>query len=141
VSEKNRSAAKSRARQRGFTLIEVLVALAIMALGMGALIAAASTGLGNARAAQQYIEATRRAQSRLATVGAAVPLATGVQSGDDGQGYTWQIRISTPQPHSGPPVQGQPPLWLYTVEATVSWREAALRRSVSLQSRRLGTNG
>ena len=47
----------------GFTLIEVLVALAIAALGLGALMAAAGTGLGNATLADQYIEATRRAQA------------------------------------------------------------------------------
>jgi general secretion pathway protein I len=141
LSRKNRNGPGPRAGQRGFTLIEVLVALAIMALGMGALIAAASTGLGNARAAQQYIEATRRAQSHLATVGVAVPLSTGEQSGDDGQGFTWRIRIAAPQRHLGDALQGQPQLWLYTIEASVSWRANALTRSVTLQSQRLGTNG
>lgn len=119
----------------------MLIALAIMALGMGALLAATSTGLGNARAAQQYIEATRRAQARLATIGVAVPLATGTVSGNDGDGFAWQVRIAAPQPHIGPPAQGQPPLWLYTVQATVSWRADARMRSVTLQSQRLGTNG
>jgi len=112
-----------------------------MALGMGALLAATSTGLGNARAAQQYIEATRRAQARLATVGVAVPLAAGLVSGDDGDGFAWQLRIATPQAHAGPTAQGQPPLWLYTIEATVRWRADARTRSVTLQSQRLGANG
>jgi general secretion pathway protein I len=141
LSRKSPNCAWHRANQHGFTLIEVLVALAIMALGMGALIAAASTGLGNTRAAQQYIEAVRRAQSHLATVGITIPLSPGVKSGDDGQGYTWRISISAPQSHIGPPAQGQPRLGLYAIEATVSWRANALTRSVTLQSRRLGANG
>ena len=117
------------------------MALAIMALGMGALIAATSTGLGNARAAQQYVEATRRAQSRLAAIGVAIPLTAGVQSGDDGQGFAWEIRIAQPQPHLGPTPQGQPPLALYAIEATIRWHANALTRSVSLRSQRIGANG
>lgn len=117
------------------------MALAIMALGMGALLAAASSGLGNARAARDYVEATRLAQSHLAALGVVIPLAAGVQSGDDGQGFSWVVRVSQPQPHLGPTVQGQQPLWLYTVEASVSWHSGASQRTVTLQSQRLANHG
>jgi general secretion pathway protein I len=136
---KKRNNAKNPAgRQGGFTLIEVLVALAIMALGMGSLLAAVSTGLANTRAARQYVEATRLAQSHLAAIGSATPLVAGVQSGDDGQGFTWQVRVSAPLAHDAPPAKGQTQLLLYTCEAVVSWRSGGLRKSIAIQSQRTG---
>lgn len=125
-----------RGRQAGFTLIEVLVALAIAALGLGALMAAAGTGLGNVALAGQYTEAMRRAQSHLAMVGAVTALAQGDQSGDDGGGYSWRIRISPPLVR--PAGNGAPPPALYAVEVTIGWKSGSSAKSVSLQSQRLG---
>ena len=119
-------------------MIEVLVALAIAALGLGILMAAAGTGLGNAALADQYIEATRRAQSHLAATGTLTPLRAGIQSGDDGGGYSWRVRVSQPTLHAGAPARAaQKPLGLYTIEVTLSWRSGISTRSVSLHSQRL----
>jgi general secretion pathway protein I len=136
--KKNRAYSTRRsARSSGFTLFEVVVALAIAAMGLGALMAATSQGLGNAQLADRYIEATRRAQSRLAELGKATLLVPGVQSGDDGGGFSWRVRIAPPATHDAPPANGVPALALYTVEATVSWQSGGASRSVSLQSLRL----
>ena len=123
-------------RTSGFTLIEVTVALAIASLGLGALMAAAGTGLGNATLAGRYIDATRRAQSHLSAVGTLTPLRPGVQSGNDGGGYSWLVRISEPMLHAPGPVPHKL-LGLYTVEVTLTWRTGVSTRSVSLQSQRL----
>jgi general secretion pathway protein I len=129
---------KNRA-DSGFTLIEVIVALAIAALGLGALMAATGTGLRNAALADQYIEATRRAQSHLAAIGTLTPLRPGIQSGDDGAGYSWQVRISSPVLHAQTAQPDmQKPLGLYTVDVVLTWRSGVSNRSVSLQSQRLG---
>jgi general secretion pathway protein I len=129
-----------RTAASGFTLIEVLVALAIAALGLGFLMLAAGTGLGNSGLADRTIEATRLAQSHLAQAGVTVPLRPGEQSGDDGGGYSWRVRISQPLTHTGAPSATAPqlPLGLYTVEVTVSWRSGAVTKAVSLTSQLLG---
>jgi general secretion pathway protein I len=141
----------------GFTLIEVLVALAIAALGLGVLMAAASQGLTNVGAADRYVEATRRAEARLATLAPMNAIASGEFSGDDGGGYFWLTRI-TPlavypiapaagQAQAGPgngaaaPGAGQGPLALYAVTVTISWRNGAGSKSVTLQSERLARAG
>ena len=127
---------RHRSAQSGFTLIEVVVALAIAAMGLSLLMAAASTGLGNAHLADQTIEATRRAQSRLAEVGATSPLDPGLRSGDDGGGFSWRSRISSPVLQGSLPAGDSKAIGLYTVEVTISWRTGNSIKSVSLQSKR-----
>lgn len=129
---------RHRSAQSGFTLIEVVVALAIAALGLSFLMAAASTGLGNASLADQYIEATRRAQSHLAELGVTERLVAGIRSGDDGGGYSWRSRISPPQLHDALQApEGVAALGLYAVEVTISWRTGDSIRNVSLRSQRI----
>ena len=125
-------------RAFGFTLIEVTVALAIAALGLGVLMAAAGTGLGQSKLADQYIEATRRAQSRLALLDAAIQPQPGTQFGDDGGGYSWQSRISDPVRHAGSKERaGSDELGLYSVEVTLTWRAGAGEKNVTLRSQRV----
>jgi general secretion pathway protein I len=129
---------RHRSTQSGFTLIEVVVALAIATLALSFLMAAASTGLGNAGLANQYIEATRRAQSHLDEVGVTVPLAAGMRSGDDGGGFSWRSRVSAPRVHdAGPAHEAMTPLGLYAVEVTITWRSGDAIKSVSLRSQRI----
>jgi general secretion pathway protein I len=122
----------------GFTLFEVVVALAIAAVGLGFLMSAAGTGLGNSGLAYQYVEATRRAQSHLAEIGVTVPFAAGMRSGDDGGGFAWRTRISPPVMHT---VAAQPEntrLALYTIEVSILWHNGSASKTVSLRSQRIG---
>jgi len=121
----------------GFTLIEVIVALAIAGLGLALMIAAAGAGLGNAGEADRYIAATRRAQSHLATLGITNTLRPGEQSGNDGGGYSWRIRVSEPALHASGTQARAKALGLYTIEVTISWRDGRSTRNVSLLSQRL----
>src|SRR5262249_33431783 len=100
-------------------------------------ISAATSGLANAGLADQFIAATRLAQSHLAEVGVSTPLMPGIQSGNDGAGYTWQIRISPPVVQPGPAAADGPPLGLYTIEVTVGWNDGDLPKSVALRSQRI----
>ncbi len=124
-------------RQSGFTLIEVLVALAIAALGLGVLVAAATTGIGNAGIADKYIHATRLCQSHLAEVGFTIPLKPGVYSGGDGEGFRWRAQIASLGSHRQD-AAGTTALRLYAVTIHESWPSGARRRSVALSSERAG---
>lgn len=121
----------------GFTLIEVLVALAIAALGLALLVAATGSGLENAAIADRTIQATSQAQSRLAQVGRTVPLRKGDYFGDEGDGFHWRVRVADPLLHgsSGAAAGG---LALYPVTVTESWRSGAEEKKLSLYSERLG---
>ena len=146
-----------KAREGGFTLLEIIVAFIIAAIGIAALVRGASGGLAGAQAAAHYQEAVSRAQSRLALL-AAAKLQSGEQRGDDGGGYTWRVFVqpgaSTPAPQ--PPARGggaanptsqtaaapsparAVQLVLYAVSVTIGWTLDGGNRQVTLYSQRLG---
>ena len=133
----------------GFTLLEVVVALAIAALALVTLFQTGSGGLFAADTAARIDEAIERAQSHLAAFGRVGAPAPGQSTGDDGGGYQWQMR-ATPiarQPAAELIDTGKLPderrqvgpcLVLYEIEVTISWRDASQHRSVVLDTRRLG---
>jgi general secretion pathway protein I len=124
---------------RGFTLLEVVVALAIASLALVGLFRAGSGGLFAADTAARVDEAVERAQSHLAAFGRTGAVAPGELAGDDGGGFSWRVRV---QPIAVAPVmaQGQPAAAraLYSVQVSISWRGAGRTRSVVLETRRLG---
>jgi general secretion pathway protein I len=116
--------------ERGFTLLEVLVAFVIAALALGVLFRGTLGGLRVAQVAGHYEEAVSRAQSRLAAL-TPDSLTPGDRQGDDGNGFHWQVRIS---PVATAPA-GSPTL--YAVNVGVSWVDGS-RRMVELDSERIG---
>ena len=121
----------------GFTLIEVLVALGIAAAGLGLLVAATRTGLENTITADRYIQAAGRAQTRIAQIGATIPLKQGNYAGDDGGGFRWHVHIGVPAARGATAAQA-PALNLYPVRTTISWRSGVLQKNLSLYSERVG---
>lgn len=122
----------------GFTLVEVLVALAITGLSLSFLVMAVNTGLENANRADEYLEANQRAQSYLAGVGIVVPLAPGRYSGVDGAGFSWRIRVSPPITQISKGDGSGSALGLYPVDVSVAWHTGSRESVVSLHSERVG---
>src|SRR6201990_2148464 len=79
---------------RGFTLLEVMIALVIAALALGVLFHAGLSGLQSAQAASHYEQAVARARSHLALAVHASPLVAGDWQGDDGGGFAWHLRVT-----------------------------------------------
>jgi general secretion pathway protein I len=119
----------------GFTLIEVVVALAIAGLGLGLLVAATGSGLESSTAAARATTAASHAQSRLAQVGLTLPLKRGDYSGDEGDGFRWRVHIADP---SGQGQVGSTAVALYPVTVTESWRSGVQQKTFSLYSERTG---
>lgn len=130
---------------RGFTLLEVLIAFAILAIALVALFRAFGTGATNARLAQEYTVATLHAESIMAATGIESALAEGVAEGDLPGGYRWETAVAladtgAPAAAAGPDALSADPLAgrLYAVSVTVSWTAGGKTRSVSLDSYRMG---
>lgn len=110
-------------RERGFSLLEILVAFVILALAMGVIMRLFSGALGNIGRAEHHAHAVAVAASVLAGLGVETPLAEGELSGDDGQGYRWQARISRYAEASAALDAAAMPTLLYQVDLTVRWGE------------------
>ena len=126
---------------RGFTLIEVLVAFVIATVALAVLTRAGLDGLRSTTLAARYQEALTRAQSHLAAIGD-TPQPSDRQ-GDEGDGFHWHVRIASLAKEavstagaSGPP----PQVSLLAVSVAISWSDGGRdgsRRSVELDSERI----
>lgn len=82
-------------RQRGFSLIEVIVAFALMALALTLLLGSLSGSAKQVRQADDYSRAALHAQSLFAGLGIQTPLKEGRSEGEWEQGrYHWALQIS-----------------------------------------------
>jgi general secretion pathway protein I len=135
--------AKLAAGDSGFTLLEVVVALAIAGLALVGLFRAGSGGLFAVDAATRAEEAVQRAQSHLAAIGRNAALTAGEFTGDDGGGYRWRLRVTPVNSRQALGPDGVTPAasTLFDVEVAISWPARAGERSVALRTLRLGGGG
>jgi general secretion pathway protein I len=90
-----RSAIDMRTKDRGFSLLEVLVAFVILSLVATALFRMFGGALGNAAAAEEWSRALLVAQTRLAAAAAALPLRESVDQGSEiGGRVRWETKIA-----------------------------------------------
>lgn len=128
---------RRRADRGGFTLIEVLVAIAIAALLLVALLRILTLSLGASERSELVTRATLLAQSTLDAVGVVAPLAEGdIAELVNGP---FHIRAAVERYRAPGGTEGSAQyLVLYRLSTTVSWREGRRPRSVSLSTLRLG---
>ena len=124
---------------RGFTLLEVLVAFIIAAIALTVLFSGSLDGLRAADVSGRYAEAISRAQSHLAVAAVGDGLTSGDRQGDEAHGFHWHVRISPKA--SVPPNPAAPQqrlLTLYAISSAVSWTEGDRTRTVQLDTERVG---
>ncbi len=140
----NRRAAFDRRRsQRGFALVEILVAFAILAIGLGAISTGIAVAMRSDGRTQTTRVALRLAQSRLETAGIVRPLAVGRSEGLTMPNYRWRETISAVQWRAAPqrpPEAGKPeqkaataPLTPFWVEIEVVAADGAVARLAALK--------
>lgn len=122
-------------RQKGFSLLEILVAFSILALSLGVLLNIFSTGLRSAIISDEYIHAVTIAESLLSKAGIESTLEPGESHGIEEDKYSWNILI---EPYVDEVIDlekgGITP---YRITVTVDWKEAQEERSIELNTLRL----
>src|SRR5260370_3718660 len=110
----------------GFTVVEVVMALTILALALGVLLNVMSNSIRQTGQAETAAEAGSLAQSLLAKIGTELPLRDGQITGQSDRGFRWRVQIDAygdGTDRRGEP--GAPPPGL----AERFWRDALRTRS------------
>ena len=81
-------------KQKGFSLLEILIAFSILALSLGILLKIFSAGVNTAVVAEDYTAAVQIAQSLMAKTGLETPLQAGQESGLENEKYHWLVEVS-----------------------------------------------
>jgi len=136
-------------RQRGFTLLEVMLAFVVLAVALGLLLGMLSRGLKQVTQSQAETEAALHAQSLLDALGTIEPLEAGVREGSFEHGrYRWRLQVApgadpapSPPPEEGSPapqpVAGSGAPLLYRVVLEVEWGAAAPAQKLRFDTLRL----
>lgn len=117
----------NRHRQHGFTLIEVIIAFALLALALTLLLGSMSGAARQIRNADDAGRATLHAQSLLAQIGVGEVLQAGRQQGDFEAGrYRWVLEV---KPYVDPLKRTSPNVdlaaaRLLQVQLAVKWGDA-----------------
>ncbi len=125
------------ADQAGFSLLEVLVAFAILALTMGVLLQIFSRALSTTAVSGSFARAAELAEATLARAGVETPLEEGDYAGEAEGGFTWAMRVTQIDVSDLFPDQS-PPVTTYRVTATAYWQDGSTDRHFSLATLRLG---
>ena len=110
--------------KQGFTLLEVMIAVSIMAIALVALFGSQSRSLTHATEAHFNVVAPMLASGKLAELKAdtSAPNNDDGDFGDDYPGYTWEIETENAI-FDSPDALGNLEKPLQKVELTISWNE------------------
>lgn len=132
--------------QRGFSLLEVVLAFVLLAVSLGILTAILGGGLAQVRQAGDASEATLHAHSLLDEVGVLAPIEPGRSEGEFERGrYRWRMEVTEAEDPLPPPEDlPLPPMEggvaasprLYRIELVIGWGEGDYERELSFSTLR-----
>ena len=124
-------------RERGYTLIEVVVAFGLLALALTLLLGTLTNSTRQVRWSADAGRAALMSQSVLDRVETEGPLREGDREGqlEDGR-YRWQLQVRRYEATAGQPVDPNAPL-LLAVDLTMRWGDGGPRETFALHSLRL----
>jgi general secretion pathway protein I len=110
-------------RQKGFTLIEVLVAFTILVASVGVVVVIFGNGLRVSGMADDYVKAISVAENQMAELRVADTLLPGETGGVTGKDMAWKVRIAPGFLSAGGNGAEGKPDFLH-IAVTVAWGEA-----------------
>ena len=118
--------------------MEVLVAIAILGIGLGVLLELFSGGLRSARVSEEYTKALWYGKSKMEEVLSAKDFAEGVTEDAFNSQFSWKCEIIKANPSVGQEatVNATLPVDLYKVMVKVTWPSGQGQRTLEMESLR-----
>lgn len=107
--------------QRGFSLLEILIAFSILALSLSILLKIFSNGVNTAVVAEEYTAAVQIAESLMAKTGIETPLQTEELSGLENDKYHWQVTVQPFEFNPDNSNTSTSPVQLFKITVNVTW--------------------
>jgi general secretion pathway protein I len=122
-------------RHRGFTLIEIVVAMAILGVGLIVIIELFAGGLRLGRTSEEFSKAVSFARMKLEEVSLNPVLQEGIESGEFDRDYRWQVAVQKMDilPVQRPP-EFQPLVEFYRVKVDVLWKSGSRERVTGIET-------
>ena len=121
-------------RSSGFTLLETLVALSVLAISLGVTYQVFSSALHGSSLADDYAQASMYADSHLAEISKNVPSLPSVSEGHYNQRYRWKLEV---KPLGGSNSSLVESIKRYQVVLNVYWQGKRGQRSLRAMTFRL----
>jgi general secretion pathway protein I len=129
------SRARNARRQQGFSLLEVIAAILLLAVTFTALMKVAGSAISLTQNAAEHSEAAMWARGKLDSAFVGEPVRLGSSSGQFNAKFRWQLDVTSwDQVGAVPP---NAPLHLYQLDLDVLWGPPGHPRSAHFRTLRL----
>lgn len=122
-------------RNKGFTLIEVVVALAILGVGLIVIIELFSGGLRLGKTSEEYTKAVEYARMKMEEIAVQRSVEEGIEEGEFDDVFRWRVGAKKmdilPIEKSS---DFKPPVDLYQIQVNITWKSGSKERSVGIES-------
>jgi general secretion pathway protein I len=124
-------------KNKGFTLIEVLVAVAILGVGLTVLIELFSGGLRLGRASEEYTKAVNYARIKMEEIAVKPTIKEGSEEGEFDETFRWQVEVKKVEilPIENKP-DFKPPAQFFQVRINIIWKSGLREKSTHIESYR-----
>lgn len=118
--------------EQGFTLVEALIAFAILAVTLVALYGVFGTSAAALSRSTRLEQAALLAQSKLDELDAVRVVPSVLEGPFEGTGYSWRVEL-LPEQVAEPPELAISPLRAQRLKLTVAWPENGKRREIAVE--------
>jgi general secretion pathway protein I len=129
-----------RRHARGFSLLEVIAAIMLLAIAFGALMEVAGGSIRLTQKASDYTQAALWARSALDTRFVLEPLQPGVTQGKFDKRFRWRLQVSPWTLPNSAPATTPYAFRMYKLDLDVMWGAAPFEHTARFSTLRIGSN-
>jgi len=120
----------------GFTLVEMVVAMAILGISLVLVIELFSGGLRLGRASEEYTLAGHLARQKVEEIFLSREIGEGTEEGEfEGTSYRWQVEVKKVDLLPvAMETDYQPPMDLYQIQVRIIWNSGSKERSTRIET-------